>query len=167
MSRVPPVSLEGFHVPTAAQAVGESSTAIVAAAPHAAPHTLTARDPSAAWDAGIDEEVEALLRNEIGNPTLHVAPVPPPPRQPRLTSALLFKVAGGVSGATGKALVRAKEVERRLTIARAAYSKGKRDDRSRAQEDARTGPCVRGARCSLLWTGGQWLSRTVRISSSS
>lgn len=46
---------------------------------------------------------------------------------PKLTSALLFKVPGGVSGEIGKKLARAKETERRLNIARTKANGEARD----------------------------------------
>ena len=52
---------------------------------------------------------------------------------PKLTSALLCKVPGGPTGEMGVQLVRAKEVERRFNIARAAYYKAKREGKRAAQ----------------------------------
>ena len=52
------------------------------------------------WAAGTDDEVERLPRNEVGDPTLGVPPVPPPARKLKLTSALLWWIVG-VSGAIG------------------------------------------------------------------
>ena len=77
-----------------------------------------------------------MLRAELGDPELNVPPVPRKPNMPRLTAALLYAVPGGASGATGKALVRAKEVERRLNIARAAYYKGQRAAKADEQVSA-------------------------------
>ena len=88
------------------------------------------------WAAGIDDEVERLLRNEVGDPTLGVPPVPPPARKPKLTSALLFKLPGGVSGSIGKQLIRAKEIERRLGIARSKHAKEKREKRTEEKGSA-------------------------------
>eukprot|EP00966_Prymnesium_polylepis_P252085 5827843-Prymnesium_polylepis.3 len=104
-SNVPPADLTGFNIQPIAL-VPAASTAVIAA-----PAPL-------AWDEGVDEEVERLLRAEIGDPALNVAPVPAPKSQPKLGSALLFKLPGGVTGEMGKQLVRAKEVERRLVLAR-------------------------------------------------
>ena len=128
VSNVPPPNISDFGITAPA---GETSTALVTAAP-------TAIQPVAAdqaWDAGIDEEVERLLRAELGDPALAIEPAPPPKRLPKLTSALLFKVPGGATGELGKQLIRTKEVERRLNIVRANVSKDKKAERTRLQVD--------------------------------
>ena len=56
--------------------------------------------------------------------------MPAPAKKPKLTSALLFKVPGGVTGETGRALLRAKEIERRLGVARTEASKKRREARA-------------------------------------
>ena len=122
VSNVPPVDVSGFNIPSTAL-VAATSTALVAA------------PATAAWDEGIDEEVERLLRAEIGDPNLGVPPVPPPKSQPKLGASLLFKLPGGVTGAMGKQLVRAKEIERRLNIARKDHRAGKRDEKKAQQAD--------------------------------
>jgi hypothetical protein len=91
---------------------------------------------SVAWDSGIDQEVEALLRAERGDSELAVAPIPPPAKAPKLTSSLLFKVPGGVSGELGKKLVRAKEVERRLGIARTQLNTSHRENKNQLTENS-------------------------------
>ena len=93
-------SAVGRRSPATSTAVALATSTAVVAAP-AAPASL-------AWDEGIDEEVERLLRAEIGNPAPNVPPVPPPKSQPKLGSSLLFKLPGGVTGEVGKQLVRAK-----------------------------------------------------------
>jgi len=125
VSNVPPANLSDFGVP--APPAQSSSTAMVAA---------PCAQAGPVWDDGIDEEVERLLQQELGDSTLQVAPVPPPKRLPKLTSALLFKVPGGATGELGKQLVRAKEVERRLTIARSQAAKDKREARDKTKSDA-------------------------------
>ena len=79
--------------------------------------------------------MEALLRAEAGDPALNVPPVPPPKSQPKLGSSLLFKLPGGVTGAIGKQLVRAKEDERRLNIARKKLNSDKREEKSAQQAE--------------------------------
>ena len=130
-SNVPPIDITGFNIRTPTADPAASSTALVPAAPTA----IVAAPAPAAWDEGIDAEVERLLRAEVGDPSLGVPPVPPPKSQPKLGSSLLFKLPGGVTGALGKQLVRAKEVERRLNIARKAHHTEKRDHRKAAKED--------------------------------
>ena len=121
VSNPPPADVSGFNIPPLpTTALAATSTAIVAATP---------------WDEGIDEEVEGLLRAEVGDPTLGVQPVPPPKKQPKLGSGLLFKLPGGVTGAMGKQLVRAKEVERRLTLARKKFNGDKKDQKKTQQVD--------------------------------
>ena len=66
---------------------------------------------------------------------MNVPPVPPPQHQPKLGSSLLFKLPGGVTGAIGKQLVRAKEVERRLGIARKKFNSEKKDEKKARQSD--------------------------------
>ena len=119
-SRVPDVDLAAFGLSAAETAItnAASGMAIVLAPP-----------VDVGWDAGIDEEVEALLRAECGDSGLVVDPVPPPSKMPKLTSALLYKVPGGATGAVGLKLIRSKEVMRRLTIARLAYRKGRREEK--------------------------------------
>eukprot|EP00966_Prymnesium_polylepis_P198024 4588741-Prymnesium_polylepis.1 len=129
VSDVPPVDVSGFNIPPAAPAA--PSTAVVTAPSTA----VVAASPTHAWDEGVDEEVEKLLRAEVGDPNLGVAPVPPPKSQPKLGASLLFKLPGGVSGPLGKQLIRAKEVERRLNLARKTYRAGKRDDKNAERED--------------------------------
>ena len=124
-SRVPPVDVSGFGITPA-----ETSTALVPAA------GTVAMASGAAWDEGIHEEVQRLLRNEIGDPTLNVAPVPPPKRKPKLTSALLFKLPGGATGETGRQLIRAKEVERQLAVARTEHNKEKTKARTAKRADS-------------------------------
>eukprot|EP00966_Prymnesium_polylepis_P276651 6391474-Prymnesium_polylepis.1 len=131
-SNVPPVDISGFNIPTLTAAPTAPSTALVAA-PAAA---IVGAPAPAAWDAGIDEEVERLLRAEVGDPTLGVPPVPPPKKQPKLGSSLLFKLPGGVTGQLGKQLVRAKEVERRLDIARKVYSAEKKEGKNALRADS-------------------------------
>jgi hypothetical protein len=132
VSNVPPVDVSGFNIQPLTSPPLDPSGALVATNSTA----LTAPQAAApAWDQGIDEEVERLLRAEIGDPALNVPSVPPPPKQPRLGASLLFKLPGGVTGATGKQLIRAKEVERRLSIARAQYNKTKRDAKGAQQAD--------------------------------
>lgn len=138
-SNVPPaanaVAAFGVAAPTPLLTTGEAgpSSALVLVAPQ--PLAISAA-PAQAWDARIDEEVEQLLRAEVGDPSLNVPPVPPPAKMPKLTSSLLFKLPdGGASGPTGKALVRAKEVERRLGLARAEYRKGRREEKTAAKAD--------------------------------
>ena len=149
-SNVPPPNLADFGVdPTAAAAdpaAASSTAADPAAAAAAAASSSSAAAASTAiipapaandnWDAGIDEEVERQLRAELGDPTANIPPVPPPAKRPKLTSALLFKVAGGATGAAGLALIRAKEVERRLTAARAAKTKETVEAKKAQQRDA-------------------------------
>jgi hypothetical protein len=59
----------------------------------------------AGWDEGIDEEVQQLLRNERGQPDLLCTPVASPKSMPKLTSALLYQLPGGVTGPSGKKLL--------------------------------------------------------------
>ena len=63
-----------------------------------------------------------------------VPPVPAPLRIPKLTSALLFKLPGGVSGEVGTALIRAKEIERRLGLARIEANKTVREEKRAVQD---------------------------------
>jgi hypothetical protein len=134
-SNVPPVDLSGFNVPTPTAAHAAPSTALVAAGAAGVVAAPCAAPASAAWDEGIDVEVERLLRAEVGDPNLGVPPVPPPKAQPKLGSSLLFKLPGGVTGELGKKLVRAKEVERRLNIARKKYREEKRGGRDALRAD--------------------------------
>ena len=125
VSNPPPADVSGFNIPPLSTA---TSTALAA--------TSTAlATTSTPWDVGIDEEVERLLRAEVGDPTLGVLPVPPPKNQPKLGSGLLFKLPGGVTGDVGRQLVRAKEVERRLTLARKKFNGDKKDQKKTAQAD--------------------------------
>jgi len=90
----------------------------------------------AAWDEGIDEEVEELLRNEMNDPNLQVTPVPPPKNLPKLGASLLFKLRGGATGEMGLKLIRAKEVERRLKIARVEARQKARAGKKEAQTNS-------------------------------
>ena len=130
-SNVPPIDLSGFNIPTPIAAPAAPSAALVTAAPTA----VVAAPTPATWDAGIDEEVEQLLRAEVGDPSLGVPPVPPRKTQPKLGSSLLFKLPGGVTGPLGKQLVRAREVERRLNVARKKYREEKRDGKKVLRDD--------------------------------
>lgn len=131
-SNVPPADLTGFNLAaTSSSTAPATSTALAPAATTA----LAAAPAPLAWDQGIDQEVEALLRAEAGDPALNVPPVPPPKSQPKLGSSLLFKLPGGVTGAIGKQLVRAKEVERRLNIARKKLNSDKREEKSAQQAE--------------------------------
>jgi hypothetical protein len=73
---------------------------------------------------GLPHARRAILVND---PELDVPPIPPPAKIPKLTSALLFKVPGGVSGEIGKKLVYAKEIERRLGLARSKQNASERE----------------------------------------
>ena len=95
-----------------------------------------------AWDAGIDDEVQRLLRGEVSDATFNVAPVPPPAKMPKLSSAMLFALPGGVSGHTGLSIMRAKEVERRLNIARSERAKKARAEKTAEVEDSAWGTAV-------------------------
>jgi hypothetical protein len=128
VSNVPPIDVSGFNIPSPPAAPSTALTAVPSTA-------VVAASATRAWDEGIDEEVEALLRAEVGDPNLGVAPVPPPKSMPKLGASLLFKLPGGVTGPLGKQLVRAKEVERRLNAARKSYRAGKRDDKNAERED--------------------------------
>eukprot|EP00966_Prymnesium_polylepis_P049164 1137710-Prymnesium_polylepis.1 len=128
-SNVPPIDISNFNIPAQTVAPAAPSTAL-APAPVSA---LVPAPAGRAWDEGIDQEVEQLLRTEIGDPNLGVPPVPPPKNQPKLGSSLLFKLPGGVTGELGLQLVRAKEVERRLKLARMKYRSDKRDDKKEQQ----------------------------------
>ena len=130
-SAVPPVDLIAYGISSPTAAV--TTLAAVGGALIEAPQE---DGQQGAWDAGIDEEVERLLRAELGDASLDVQPVAPPKKMPKLTSALLFKVPGGVHGAMGKQLVRAKEVERRLGIARKAHNEEKRTTKRAGKADA-------------------------------
>jgi len=126
---VPAPNLSGFEGCIVPAAGPSTSTALIEASP------LSAED-GAAWDAGIDAEVERLLREEVGDLTLQVAPVAPPKRgMPKLTSALLFQLPGGPTGEQGRALIRAKEIERRLAVARSSRSKDRREEKKRTEAD--------------------------------
>ena len=98
-SNVPPIDVSNFNVP--AQAV--PPTAPPTALAPAPVGSLVLAPAVRAWDEGIDEEVEQLLRAEIGDPNLGVLPVPPPKNQPKLGSSLLFKLPGGVRWRAGLA----------------------------------------------------------------
>ena len=125
VSKVPPIDVSGFNIPPATTTVATSSTAL----------TTATSDEEVAWDEGIDEEVERLLRIEVGDPNLGVPPVPPPKNLPKLGSSLLFKLPGGVTGPLGKKLIRAKEVERRLNLARKNYRADKRSTKDALKAD--------------------------------
>ena len=101
-------------------------------------------DSEAGWDEGIDEEVQRLLRNERGQPDLLITAVHPPKSMPKLTSALLYQLPGGVTGASGKKLLRAKEVERRLNIARTELNKRDSEQRRSLQANADWGVAADG-----------------------
>ena len=107
------------------------SDALVAHAPTA----IVPAKEGLGWDKGIDEEVERLLRAEVGNPNLGVPPVAPLAKMPKLTSALLSKLPGGATGPQGKQLIRAKEIERRLNAARAKYRNDKKEAMGEKQKD--------------------------------
>mmetsp|Transcript_11336 Transcript_11336/g.29936 ORF Transcript_11336/g.29936 Transcript_11336/m.29936 type:complete len:314 (+) Transcript_11336:3-944(+) len=131
-SNVPPPDVVPFGLPALPQAA-VASTAIIEAPSTALVLASDASD--APWDAGIDEEVERLLRAELNEDDLSVPAVARPAKMPRLTSALLFKLPGGTSGETALALVRAKEVERHLNIARTTVKKKKREEKDARVED--------------------------------
>jgi len=148
-SRVPDPDVTPFGLPALAPAAAPQagpSTAIVPAGaivaasgaivPAIVPAGGAVVPTEAAWDDGIDEEVEELLQKELGDPNLQVAPVPPPARTPKLTASLLFKLPGGASGPVGRKLIRSKEVERRLGIARAEHFKNKKAGKKAAQTDS-------------------------------
>mmetsp|Transcript_10295 Transcript_10295/g.30501 ORF Transcript_10295/g.30501 Transcript_10295/m.30501 type:complete len:454 (-) Transcript_10295:36-1397(-) len=125
VSNVPPIDISGFNISSPPAAPSTALAATTSTAIIAAPATLD-------WDEGVDEEVERLLRAEAGDSTLGVPPVPPPKSQPKLGASLL---PGGVSSPLGKKLIRAKEVERRLNIARKAYKAGNRESKKAATAD--------------------------------
>ena len=128
------ISAFNLKMDTASLVSGESSSSAIIAATSTA--MTVAEEPDApSWDLVIDDEVEALLRAERGDATLNVPAVPAPTRIPKLTSALLFKLPGGVSGDVGTALIRAKEVERRLNIARTEANKAVREGKRAVQSE--------------------------------
>ena len=131
-SAVPPVDLAAYGISSPTAAV--TTLAAVGGALIETPQEIDGQQGK--WDAGIDEEVERLLRAELGDASLNVPPVAPPKKMPKLTSALLFKLPGGVHGVVGKQLVRSKEVERRLGIARKAYNEKKRTKKRAGKADA-------------------------------
>eukprot|EP00966_Prymnesium_polylepis_P322212 7378479-Prymnesium_polylepis.1 len=130
VSAVPPVDLSPFNLRPLQPSATSHATALVPA-----PVGTALATAAPAWDEGIDAEVERLLRAEVGDPALNVSRVPPPPHMPKLTSALLFKLPGGATGETARRLVRAKEIERRLTAARAKYNQEKKKTKAQNQEE--------------------------------
>eukprot|EP00966_Prymnesium_polylepis_P173880 4022766-Prymnesium_polylepis.1 len=93
VSAVPPVDVSAFNLPPAPATATATVTAL-ALAPRAGTALTAAQPAQPAWDEGIDEEVGQLLRAEVGDAALNVAPVPAPKNLPKLGSALLFKLAG-------------------------------------------------------------------------
>ena len=132
VSNPPPADLSGFNIPPLSTTAPAATSTTLAATSTALAATSAAATP---WNEGIDAEVERLLRAEVGDPTLGVAPVPPLKNQPKLGASLLFRLPGGVTGEVGKQLVRAKEVERRLTIARKQYNSDKKDQKKAQRAD--------------------------------
>ena len=136
VSKVPPPDLASFGLGADEASAAGALALPVTAKTLATSAVLLAPPVSVAWDAGIDSEVEMLLRAERGNPELNVPPVPAPPKMPKPTSALLFKVPGGVTGEIGTKLIRAKEIERRLGIARTKLNTTVRDEKQKATDNS-------------------------------
>lgn len=134
VSEVPTPNMADFGLDPIARPTMESR-AILPAGP---------MDSETGWDEGIDEEVQRLLRNERGQPELLITAVHPPKSMPKLTSALLYQLPGGVTGASGKKLLRAEEVERRLNIARTELNKRDSEQRRSLQANADWGVAADG-----------------------